>query len=48
MKIGKLLLLVLAIVCLCSAAGAEGIWTATDLTPATEDMPTPDPFEACR
>ncbi len=39
MKIGKLLLLVLAIVCLCSAAGAEGIWTATDLTPATEDIP---------
>lgn len=39
MKCWKLLLLTLLLCCLCAFAGAEEIWTATDLTPATEDMP---------
>lgn len=37
--IRKLLVLLALLMCLCACAGAEGIWTATDLTPAGEDMP---------
>lgn len=39
MKSLKLLPLLLVLLCLCACAGAEEIWTATDLTPATVDMP---------
>lgn len=39
MKCWKLLMLVMVMLCLCACASADGIWTATDLSPATEDMP---------
>lgn len=39
MKCWKFAALLLLLLLLCVSAGAEGIWTATDLTPATEDMP---------
>ena len=35
----KLFALLALMLCLCACAGAEGIWTATDLAPATEETP---------
>lgn len=35
----KLLALLALLCCLCACAGAESIWTATDLSPAAEEMP---------